>query len=137
MRKEREPRLRSKLLPVRFSALRALSVLGTSVSASDLATALSDSVLQAPALILLGSSEDEAAVSALLKGLSESSRLVREAAMRALYQDTHNMAEGAGAAATAALLQERERMAGKKVGVILSGGNMDIGLYRAVLAEES
>jgi len=58
-----------------------------------------------------------------------------KAAMRALYQDTHSLAEGAGAAATAALLQERERMAGKKVGVILSGGNMDIGLYRSILAE--
>jgi len=59
-----------------------------------------------------------------------------KAAMRALYRDTHNLAEGAGAAATAALLQERERMAGKTVGVILSGGNMDIDLYRAILAEE-
>jgi threonine dehydratase len=59
-----------------------------------------------------------------------------KAAMRALYQDTHNLAEGAGAAATAALLQERDKMSGKKVGVILSGGNMDIDLYRAVLAEE-
>jgi threonine dehydratase len=56
-----------------------------------------------------------------------------KAAMRALYQDTHNLAEGAGAAATAALLQERDKMSGKKVGVILSGGNMDIDLYRAVL----
>ena len=59
-----------------------------------------------------------------------------KAAMRALYQDTHNLAEGAGAAATAALLQERDRMAGKTVGVILSGGNMDIDLYRSILAEE-
>ena len=58
-----------------------------------------------------------------------------KAAMRALYQDTHNLAEGAGAAATAALMQERERMAGKRVGVILSGGNMDIDLYRSILAE--
>jgi threonine dehydratase len=60
-----------------------------------------------------------------------------KAAMRALYQDTHNLAEGAGAAATAALLQERGRMAGKKVGVIFSGGNIDTGLYRAILAEEA
>ncbi len=59
-----------------------------------------------------------------------------KAAMRALYQDTHNMAEGAGAATTAALMQERDRMAGKTVGVILSGGNMDIDLYRAILADD-
>ena len=60
-----------------------------------------------------------------------------KAAMRTLYRDTHNLAEGAGAAATAALLQERDRMAGKKVGVILSGGNIDIDLYRAILAEDA
>ena len=57
-------------------------------------------------------------------------------AMRALYQDTHNLAEGAGAAALAALLQERGAMAGKKVGLVLSGGNMDIGLYARILTEE-
>ncbi|BBP59774.1 serine/threonine dehydratase [Pseudomonas sp. St316] len=43
-------------------------------------------------------------------------------AMRAYYTDTHNLAEGAGAAALAALMQERETMRGKKVAVILSGG---------------
>lgn len=46
-------------------------------------------------------------------------------AIRILFQDTHNIAEGAGAAALAALLHERGRMAGRKVGVILSGGNID------------
>ncbi|WP_343079755.1 threonine dehydratase [Ostreiculturibacter nitratireducens] len=46
-------------------------------------------------------------------------------AIRIYFRDTHNIAEGAGAAALAALLQERERMAGRKVGVILSGGNID------------
>jgi threonine dehydratase len=57
-----------------------------------------------------------------------------KAAMRALYQDTHNLAEGAGAAAYAALLQERDRMAGKKVAVVVSGGNIDRGLYREILS---
>jgi threonine dehydratase len=52
-------------------------------------------------------------------------------AMRACYEDTHNIAEGAGAGALAALLQERERMSVKKVGIVLSGGNID----REVLAE--
>ena len=56
------------------------------------------------------------------------------AAMRILYTDTHNVAEGAGAAAFAALLQERTQQAGKKVGVILSGGNVDAEVFRAVLA---
>ena len=47
--------------------------------------------------------------------------------------DTHNLAEGAGAAPLAALLNEKERMAGKKVGLILSGGNADLDLVERVL----
>lgn len=58
-----------------------------------------------------------------------------KAAMRHYFTDTHNVAEGAGAAALAALLKERERMQGKRVGLILSGGNIDRPLYRQVLAE--
>jgi threonine dehydratase len=52
------------------------------------------------------------------------------AAIRAYWQDTHNLAEGAGAAPLAALLQERDRMQGKRVGVILCGGNIDLALFR-------
>ncbi|WP_447790062.1 threonine dehydratase [Pseudomonas farris] len=54
-------------------------------------------------------------------------------AMRVYYTDTHNLAEGAGAAALAALIQEREMMLGKKVGVILSGGNVDRSVYASVI----
>lgn len=57
------------------------------------------------------------------------------AAMRAYFTDSHNLAEGAGAAPLAALLKESEAMAGKRVGLILSGGNIDLPLYRQVLAE--
>ncbi len=46
-------------------------------------------------------------------------------AMRAYFHDTHNAVEGAGAAPLAALLQERDAMAGRKVGLILTGGNAD------------
>ena len=56
------------------------------------------------------------------------------AAMRALYADTHNVAEGAGAAAFAALTEERDRQRGKRVGVVLSGGNVDAEVFRQVLA---
>ena len=56
-----------------------------------------------------------------------------ESAMRALFSDTHNTAEGGGAAALAALLQEKERMRGRKVAVVLSGGNVDSSLFAAVL----
>jgi threonine dehydratase len=58
------------------------------------------------------------------------------AAMRAYWTDTHNLTEGAGAAPLAALLQERERMAEKRVGVVISGGNIDLDLFRTwVLGE--
>ncbi|MEE9433444.1 MAG: threonine dehydratase [Sphingorhabdus sp.] len=46
-------------------------------------------------------------------------------AVRIYWQDTHNIAEGAGAVALAALLQEKDQMQGKRVAVILSGGNCD------------
>jgi len=55
------------------------------------------------------------------------------AAIRVYFTDIHNLAEGAGAAPLAALMQEREVMAGRKVGVILSGGNIDTGWFRTVL----
>ena len=54
-------------------------------------------------------------------------------AMRIYFRDTHNVAEGAGAASLAALLQERDRMRGKDVGVILTGGNIDTGDFMTVL----
>jgi threonine dehydratase len=52
-------------------------------------------------------------------------------AIVALHEDTHNLAEGAGAAALAAAMQERERNHGERIAVVLSGGNID----RRVLAE--
>ncbi|MEG0859250.1 MAG: threonine dehydratase [Pseudomonas sp.] len=55
-------------------------------------------------------------------------------AMRIFHEDTHNTAEGAGAAGLAALIQERERQRGRKVAVVLSGANIDRGRYAQVLA---
>ncbi|MEC7575354.1 MAG: threonine dehydratase, partial [Pseudomonadota bacterium] len=60
-----------------------------------------------------------------------------KAAVRHYYTDTHNLVEGAGAASLAALLQEKDAMAGKKVGLILSGGNIDRELYLDILSEVS
>jgi threonine dehydratase len=57
-------------------------------------------------------------------------------AMRILFTDTHNVAEGAGAAALAAALQERHRLAGRRTALVLSGGNIDRALFVEVLAEE-
>jgi threonine dehydratase len=55
-------------------------------------------------------------------------------AMRAYYQDTHNLAEGAGASTLAAALKEKENHAGKRIGIILTGGNVDSETYAKVLA---
>jgi threonine dehydratase len=52
------------------------------------------------------------------------------AAIRAYWTDTHNLAEGAGAAALAAALSEKSKLAGKRVGLILSGGNIDFDLFQ-------
>ncbi len=57
------------------------------------------------------------------------------ASMRALYEDTHNLAEGAGAAAFAAALQERSQLAGRRVGVVVTGANVEASLMSAVLNE--
>ena len=79
------------------------------------------------------------ALSAILAGVE---RIVRvseaeiRAAMRAIFSDTHNVAEGAGAAALAACLRERGEVAGRRVGLVLSGGNIDRELYARVLAEK-
>lgn len=55
-------------------------------------------------------------------------------AMRALYQDTHNLAEGAGAAGIAAAIKEHETLRGMRIGVVLTGGNVDSGQFADVLA---
>jgi threonine dehydratase len=52
------------------------------------------------------------------------------AAIRAYWTDTHNLVEGAGAAPLAALLQDGTKMAGKRVGLVVSGGNIDLTLFR-------
>jgi threonine dehydratase len=53
------------------------------------------------------------------------------AAVRAYWTDTHNLAEGAGAAPLAALLQERDRHRHRRVALVLSGGNIDLDLFQS------
>ena len=55
-------------------------------------------------------------------------------AMRAFYEDTHNLAEGAGAAALAAALQEKDKLEDKRVGIVLTGANVDREMYERVLS---
>jgi threonine dehydratase len=57
------------------------------------------------------------------------------AAMRHTFTDTHNVAEGAGAVALAGALRERARLAGRRVGLVLTGGNVDLAVFREVAAD--
>jgi len=58
-------------------------------------------------------------------------------AIRAYWTDTHNLAEGAGAAALAAALQEKPKIRGKRIGLILSGGNIDFDLFNRWIIPEA
>lgn len=83
---------------------------------------------------------DAEALDEILKGADRVVAVSEEAikaAMRHYFTDTHNLVEGAGAAPLAALLGERQRMAGKRVALILSGGNIDRPLYASVLTGDT
>ncbi len=77
---------------------------------------------------------DPAALAIILKGAARIVTVTDDevaAAIRAYWTDTHNLAEGAGAAPLAGLMQERARMQGRRVAVILCGGNIDLDLFRS------
>jgi threonine dehydratase len=77
---------------------------------------------------------DADAVAIICKGASRVVQVTDDEialAMRAYWTDTHNLAEGAGAAALAAAQQEKKKLQGKHVGLVLSGGNVDFDRFRA------
>jgi threonine dehydratase len=79
---------------------------------------------------------DPQALAIVAKGAARIVRVTEDAiaeAIRLFWSATHNVAEGAGAAPLAALLQERDRMRGRRVGLVLSGGNIDTSVLRTVL----
>jgi threonine dehydratase len=81
---------------------------------------------------------DETALDILKRGLSQVvsvSDADVAAAMRTLFECTHQVAEGAGAAALAAAMT-LQRLRGRRVAVILSGGNVDRDVYARVLQEQ-
>jgi threonine dehydratase len=57
-----------------------------------------------------------------------------EAALRACFADTHNVIEGAAAAGLAAVLRDRAVVAGRRIGLVLTGGNIDTPVLARVLA---
>jgi threonine dehydratase len=80
------------------------------------------------------------AVAIIRKGASRIAQVTDDevaAAIRAYWTDTHNLAEGAGAAALAAALQEKNKLKGKRVGLVLSGGNIDFDLFRSWVMPET
>ena len=82
---------------------------------------------------------DRSALQAIARGASRIVKVeepeIREA-MRRLFSDTHNAAEGAGAAAVAGLLKEAGQMSGKRLAAVLSGGNVDSPGFGRVLLED-
>lgn len=81
---------------------------------------------------------DQRALESILRGVA---RIVTVAeneirsAMRTLFSATHNVAEGAGAIALAAALQEKPLLAGRRIAIVQSGGNVDRGIFARVLLE--
>mgnify|MGYP002778305881 CR=1 FL=1 len=80
---------------------------------------------------------EPAALPILARGLSRVVRVTDDevaAAMKAIFVDTHNVAEGAGAASLAAALQERDALRGRTAGLTLCGANVDHDVFARVLA---
>jgi threonine dehydratase len=80
---------------------------------------------------------DDEALAVILKGAARIALVGDEeiaAAIRAYWTDAHNLAEGAGAAALAAAIKEKSRLKGRKVGLVLSGGNIDFDLFQRWVA---
>ena len=80
---------------------------------------------------------DPEALAVMFHGLERVVMVPEEAikeAMRLYFSATHNLAEGAGAIALAALMREKEKMKGKRVAVVLSGGNIDRELYTEIIS---
>lgn len=102
-------------------------------------------VVEAPVETLLGDGmacrrPDQEALDLVLANVSrivEVTDAELAAAMRRIFAMTHNVAEGAGAAAFAAAWRERESLAGQRVALTLTGGNVDTTLFAGVLAGRS
>src|SRR5580698_8550457 len=83
---------------------------------------------------------NEQAVAMICGGVSRFTQVSEDEmaeAMRIYFDDTHQVAEGAGAAPLAALWKDRQTMAGKRVAVVLSGGNIERTRFLQVLRGET
>ncbi len=98
--------------------------------------------IAAPARTLLGDGmacrvPDEDSLAVMLANVERMVQVSEEAmrqAMNFYFSDTHNVVEGTGAAGLAAALQEKDQLAGKRVGLVATGGNVDRDVFARVLA---
>ena len=83
---------------------------------------------------------NDQAVATMCRGVARFTQVSEDEiaeAMRVYFDDTHQVAEGAGAAPLAALWKDRARMSGKRVAVVLSGGNIERSRYLQVMRGET
>ena len=107
----------------------ALSVAAGKVVEAPVTTQLADGLA-----CRLPDAESLAIIRAQVTHIVEVSDAEVADAMRLMFSATHNVAEGAGAASLAAALQERNALAGRRVGITLCGGNVDSDVFARVLA---
>jgi threonine dehydratase len=99
--------------------------------------------ISAPVTTLLGDGmacrvPDDASLEVVLENVDHIVRVSEDEmgdAMKIFFTDTHNVAEGAGAAGLAAALKEKSNLKGKRVGLVLTGGNVDRSVFAKVLAD--
>lgn len=80
---------------------------------------------------------EPAALEVIWRGVERIVRVADDeiaAAMRVMFECTHNVCEGAGAAAVAAVMQEQKQLVGRRVAVIATGGNVDRSVFSTVLS---
>ncbi len=83
---------------------------------------------------------NEQAIATISRGVSRFTQVSEDEiaeGMRMYFDDAHQVAEGAGAAPLAALWKDRQRMAGKRVAIVLSGGNIERTRYLQVMRGET
>ena len=83
---------------------------------------------------------NEQAVASISSGVSRFTQVSEDEiaeAMRMYFDDTHQVAEGAGAAPLAALWKDRQKMTGKRVAIVLSGGNIERTRFLQVMRGET
>ena len=81
---------------------------------------------------------DDASLEVVLKNVDRVLRVSEEEigkAMKSYFIDTHNVVEGAGAAGLGAALKEKDALRGKRVGLVITGGNVDHDVFAKVLSD--